>query len=137
MEHRLTLHILQCQYHGVPIPNRGFHRILFGAVLRNWIFCQKPPFHRIRKGGFKKPVNEVGAGTGQRSSLLPRLQLLTYSVPILSAGRVKFLDGIGAEPAQLFLSNVGLNQVFHQRKLGFVGFGCPAVLAGLNGQPLP
>ena len=68
-------------------------------------------------------------------------ELLLLSLDIRTAGRfaqgrVEVLHVVGLEFLHLHAADIGDNQVLDGGKVGFVGFGCPLVLAALLGQPI-
>ena len=63
----------------------------------------------------------------------------TCALPIsgrFAQGRVEVLHVVGLELLHLHATDIGDNEILNGGKVGFVGFGCPLVLAALFRQPV-
>ena len=83
----------------------------------------------------------MDGGAGKEPLLLLFGQLLLLSLDIRAAGRfaqgrVEVLHVVGLELLHLHATDIGDNEILNGGKVGFVGFGCPLVLAALLGQPI-
>ena len=78
---------------------------------------------------------------GEGTPLLLLAQFLFFALDIratgrFAQGRIKILHVIGSELLHLHITDIGDNQILDGGEIGFVGFGCPFVLAALFGQPI-
>ena len=83
----------------------------------------------------------MDCGAGKEPLLLLFGELLLLSLDIRTAGRfaqgrVEVLHVVGLELLHLHAADIGNDKVLDGGKVGFVGFGCPFVLAALLGQPI-
>lgn len=86
-------------------------------------------------------MNLVDGGAGKEPLLLLFGQFLFLSLDIRTAGRfaqgrVEVFHVVGLEFLHLHAADIGDNKVLDGGEVGFVGFGCPLVLAALLGQPI-
>ena len=90
--------------------------------------------------GFCALQNE-GSRAGKEPLLLLFSQFLLLALNIRTAGRfaqgrVEVFHVVGLEFLHLHAADIGDNKVLDGGEVGFVGFGCPLVLAALLGQPI-
>ena len=83
----------------------------------------------------------VDGGAGKEPLLLLFGQVLLLTLDIRTAGcfaqgRVEVFHVVGLELLHLHATDIGDNEILNGGKVGFVGFGCPLVLAALLGQPI-
>ena len=136
-----VLHAVQCCPHFLYRPDGTLLRGLLGAVHRNRTFDQDTPLHGILERCTQQPMNLMDGCARKKPLLLLFGQFLLLSLDIRTAGcftqgRVEVLHVVGLEFLHLHAADIGDNQVLDGGKVGFVGFGCPLVLAALLGQPI-
>ena len=136
-----VLHAVQSRSHFLYCPNGALLRGLLGAVHRNRAFDKDAPLYGILEGCTQQPMHLVDGGAGKKPLLLFFSQFLLLSLDIRAAGRfaqgrVEVLHVVGLEFLHLHAADIGDNQVLNGGEVGFVGLGCPLVLAALLGQPI-
>ena len=136
-----VLHAVQSRPHFLYRPDGALLRGLLGAVHGNRTFDENAPFHGILERSTQQPMHLVDGGAGKKPLLLLFGQFLLLSLDIRTAGRfaqgrVEVFHVVGLELLHLHAADIGDNQVLDGGKVGFVGFGCPLVLAALLGQPI-
>ena len=136
-----VLHAVQSRPHLLYRPDGTFLRGLLGAVHGNRAFDKDAPLYGILEGCTQQPMNLVDRRAGKEPLLLLFSQFLLLALNIRTAGcfaqgRVEVFHVVGLEFLHLHAADIGDNKVLDGGKVGFVGFGCPLVLAALLGQPI-
>ena len=136
-----VLHAVQSRSHFLYCPNGALLRGLLGAVHGNRTFDKNAPLYGILEGCTQQPVHLMDGGAGKEPLLLLFGQFLLLSLDIRTAGRfaqgrVEVFHVVGLEFLHLHAADIGDNEVLDGGKVGFVGLGCPLVLAALLGQPI-
>ena len=135
------LHAVQSRPHFLYRPNGALLRGLLGAVHGNRAFDKNAPPYGILEGCTQQPMNLVDGRAGKEPLLLLFSQFLLLSLDIRTAGhfaqgRVEVFHVVGLELLHLHAADIGNDKVLDGGEVGFVGFGCPFVLAALLGQPI-
>ena len=83
----------------------------------------------------------VDGGAGKEPLLLLFGQFLLLALDIRTAGRfaqgrVEVFHVVGLELLHLHAADIGDDKILDGGKVGFVGLGCPLVLAALFRQPI-
>ena len=136
-----VLHAVQSRPHLLYRPDGTFLRGLLGAVHGNRAFDKDAPLYGILEGWTQQPMNLVDRRAGKEPLLLLFSQFLLLALNIRTAGcfaqgRVEVFHVVGLEFLHLHAADIWDNKVLDGGKVGFVGFGCPLVLAALLGQPV-
>ena len=136
-----VLHAVQSRPHLLYRPDGTFLRGLLGAVHGNRAFDKDAPLYGILEGSAQQPVHLMDRCAGKETLLLLFGQFLLLSLDIRTAGRfaqgrIEVFHVVGLEFLHLHAADIGDNKVLNGGKVGFVGFGCPLVLAALLGQPI-
>ena len=136
-----VLYAVQSRAHFLYRPDGALLCGLLGAVHRNRTFDENAPLHGILEGCTQQPMHLMDGGAGKEPLLLLFGQFLLLALDIRAAGRfaqgrVEIFHVVGLEFLHLHAADIGDNQVLDGGKVGFVGFGCPLVLAALLGQPI-
>ena len=136
-----VLHAVQSRPHFLYSPDGTLLRGLLGAVHRNRTFDKNAPFHGILEGSAQQPMHLMDRRAGKESQLLLFGQLLLFALDIRAAGcfaqgRIKIFHMIGSELLHLHITDIGDDQILDGGEVGFIGLGCPFVLAALLGQPI-
>ena len=136
-----VLHAVQCRSHFLNCPDGALLRGLLGAVHGNRTFDKNAPLYGILERCTQQPMHLMDGGAGKKPLLLLFGQFLLLSLDIRTAGRfaqgrVEVFHVVGLKFLHLHAADIGDNQVLDGGKVGFVGFGCPLVLAALLGQPI-
>ena len=131
-----VLHAVQSRPHFLYRPDGTFLRGLLGAVHGNRAFDKDAPLYGILEGCTQQPMNLVDRRAGKETLLLLFGQFLLLSLDIrttgrFAQGRVEVLHVVGLEFLHLHAADIGDNEILNGGKVGFVGFGCPLVLAAL------
>ena len=135
------LHAVQCRSHFLHRPNGALLRGLLGAIHRNRAFDENTPLYGVLKRCTQQPMHLMNRCAGKEPLLLLFGQFLLLALDIRTAGRfaqsrVEVFHVIGLEFLHLHAADIGDNKVLDGGEVGFVGLGCPLVLAALLGQPI-
>ena len=134
-------HAVQSRPHFLYRPDGALLRGLLGAVHRNRTFDENAPLYSVLEGCAQQPMHLMDGGAGKKPLFLLFGQFLLLALNIRTAGRfaqgrVKVLHVVGLEFLHLHAADIGDNEILNGGKIGFVGLGCPLVLAALLGQPV-
>ena len=136
-----VLHAVQSRPHFLYRPDGALLRRLLGAVHGNRAFDKDAPLYGILEGSAQQPVHLMDRCAGKETLLLLFGQFLLLALDIrttgrFAQGRVEVLHVVGLELLHLHAADIGDNEILNGGKVGFVGFGCPLVLAALFRQPV-
>ena len=135
------LHAVQSRSHFLYRPDGTLLCGLLGAVHGNRAFDKDAPLYGILEGCTQQPVHLMDGGAGKEPLLLLFGQFLLLSLDIRTAGRfaqgrVEVFHVVGLELLHLHAADIGDDKILDGGKVGFVGLGCPLVLAALFRQPI-
>ena len=136
-----VIHAVQSRPHFLYRPDGALLRGLLGAVHGNRTLNQDSPLHGILERCSQQPVHLMDSRAGKKPLFLLFGQFLLLSLDIRTAGRfaqgrIEVFHVVGLEFLHLHAADIGDNKVLNGGKVGFVGFGCPLVLAALFRQPV-
>ena len=136
-----VIHTVQSRPHLLHRPDGALLCGLLGAVHGNRAFDKDAPPYGILEGCAQQPMNLVDGRAGKEPLLLLFGQVLLLTLDIRTAGRfaqsrVEVFHVVGLELLHLHAADIGNDKVLDGGGVGFVGFGCPFVLAALLGQPI-
>ena len=136
-----VIHAVQSRPHFLYRPDGALLRGLLGTVHGNRAFDKDAPLYGILEGSAQQPVHLMDRCAGKETLLLLFGQFLLLALDIrttgrFAQGRVEVLHVVGLELLHLHATDIGDNEILNGGKVGFVGFGCPLVLAALFRQPV-
>ena len=136
-----VLHAIQSRPHFHYRPDGTLLRGLLGAVHGNRTFDENAPLYGILECCSQQPVHLMDRRAGKEPLLLLFGQFLLLSLDIRTAGRfaqgrIEVFHVVGFELLHLHAADIGDNEILNGGKIGFVGLGCPLVLAALFRQPV-
>ena len=136
-----VLHAVQSRSHFLYRPNGALLRGFLGAVHRNRTFDKNAPLYGILERCSQQPMHLMDRRARKEPLLLLFSQFLLLALDIRTAGRfaqgcIEIFHVVGLEFLHLHAADIGDNQVLNGGEVGFVGLGCPLVLAALLGQPI-
>ena len=136
-----VVHAVQSRPHFLYRPDGTLLRGLLGAVHGNRTFDENAPLYGILGCCSQQPVHLVDRRAGKEPLLLLFGQFLLLSLDIRTAGRfaqgrIEVFHVVGFELLHLHAADIGDNEILNGGKIGFVGLGCPLVLAALFRQPV-
>ena len=131
-----VLHAVQSRPHFLYRPDGALLCGILGAVHGNRAFNKNAPFYSVLEGSTQQTMHFVDGGAGKESLLLLFGQFLLLSLDIRTAGRfaqgrIEVFHVVGLEFLHLHAADIGDNEILNGGKIGFVGLGCPLVLAAL------
>ena len=131
-----VLHAVQSRSHFLYCPDGALLCGLLGAIHRNRTFDEDAPLYGILERCTQQPMHLMDRRAGKESLLLLFGQFLLLSLDIratgrFAQGRIKILHVVGLEFLHLHAADI--DEVLDGGKVGFVGLGCPLVLAALLG----